>query len=90
MKVKYFANLRDITGTKEEDWAKPEATVGDLIRDLVARYGHEFERWVMKDGDLWSLVIILVNGHDVRQLKRFATVLAPSDVVVIFPPMGGG
>jgi len=56
----------------------------------VARYGHEFERWVMKDGDLWSLVIILVNGHDVRQLKRFATVLAPSDVVVIFPPMGGG
>ena len=90
MKVMYFANLRDITGKKEEVWPQPEATVGDLIRDLVVRYGHAFERWVMKDGDLWALVIILVNGHDVRQLQRFATVLAPADVVVIFPPMGGG
>jgi len=90
MKVKYFAILRDITKKKEEDWPEPEATVGDLIRDLVVRYGHAFERCVKKDGDLWALVIILVNGHDVRNLKRFATALSPDDVVVIFPPMGGG
>jgi MoaD family protein len=90
MKLMYFAILRDVTGKKEEDWPQPEATVGDLIRDLVVRYGHAFERWVTKDGDLWSLVIILVNGRDVRQMQRFATPLAPADVVVIFPPMGGG
>ena len=90
MKILYFALLRDITHRKEEDWRQPEATVGDLLHDLVARYGHEFERWVLKDGDLWNLVIILVNGNDVRQLQRLGTPLAPNDTVVIFPPLGGG
>jgi molybdopterin synthase sulfur carrier subunit len=90
MKVQYFAVLRDVTGKKEEDWQQREATVGDLLRDLVARYGHAFERWVVKDGDLWDLVIVLVNGHDVRHLQRFNTPLAPADTVVIFPPVGGG
>jgi len=60
------------------------------LRALVARYGHEFERWVLKDGELWDLVIILVNGHDVRQMQRCNTALAPDDTVVIFPPVGGG
>ena len=90
MKVQYFALLRDVTGKKEEDWQQPETTVGQLVRDLVARYGHAFERWVMKDGELWDLVIILVNGHDVRQMQRFNTPLAPDDTVIIFPPVGGG
>lgn len=90
MKVLYFGVLRDVTGKKEEGWQQSEATVGDLIRALVARYGHAFERWVVKDGDLWNLVIILVNGHDVRHLQRFDTRLAPDDTVVIFPPVGGG
>ena len=90
MKVQYFALLRDVTGKREEEWHQPEATVGDLMRDLVTKYGHAFERWVMKDGDLWNLVIILVNGRDVRQMRRFDTPLAPDDTFVIFPPVGGG
>ena len=64
MKVQYFALLRDITGKREEDWRQPAATVGDLLRALVARYGHEFERWVMKDNDLWDL------GHRSGQWAR--------------------
>lgn len=90
MKVQYFALLRDVTGKKEEDWHEPEATVGELLRALVRRYGRTFERWVLKDGDLWDLVIVLVNGRDVRNLQRFDTPLAPDDTVVIFPPVGGG
>ena len=90
MKILYFALLRDVTHRKEEDWQKPEPTLGDLLRDLVAQYGHDFERWVLKDGDLWNLVIILVNGTDVRQMQKLETPLAPSDTVVIFPPLGGG
>jgi molybdopterin synthase sulfur carrier subunit len=90
MKLLYFAILRDVTGKREEDWQQPEATVGDLMRDLVARYGHAFERWVLKDGDLWNLVIILVNGRDVRNMQRCNTPLAADDTVVIFPPVGGG
>jgi len=90
MKILYFALLRDITHKKEEDWHQPEATLGDLLRDLVAQYGHEFEHWVLKDGDLWNLVIILVNGQDVRQMQKLKTPLAATDSVVIFPPLGGG
>ena len=56
----------------------------------MAQYGHEFERWVLKDGDLWNLVIILVNGNDVRGMQNLKTPLASSDTVVIFPPLGGG
>jgi len=90
MKVLYFAVLRDVTGKREEDWQQPDATVGDLLRALVARYGRGFERWVVKDGDLWDLVMVLVNGQDVRHLQHFNTPLAPSDTIVIFPPVGGG
>lgn len=90
MHILYFALLRDITHKKEEDWDRPAATLGALLRDLVAQYGHEFEKWVIKDGDLWDLVIILVNGQDVRQMQRLNTPLVPNDTVVIFPPLGGG
>jgi molybdopterin synthase sulfur carrier subunit len=90
MKVQYFALLRDVTGRKEEDWREPEATLGDLLRALAARYGPGFERWVLKNGELWNLVLILINGRDVRQLQRLDTPLAPNDTVVIFPPVGGG
>jgi molybdopterin synthase sulfur carrier subunit len=90
MKVLYFALLRDVTGKKEENWHRPEATLGDLLQHLVVKYGLEFERWVLKNGDLWDLVIILVNGTDARQMQRLKTPLAPNDTVVIFPPLGGG
>ncbi|MEI2387660.1 ubiquitin-like small modifier protein 1 [Breoghania sp. JC706] len=90
MKVRYFALLRDITGCKEEEWTRPADTVGGLIHDLVARYGSSFERWVMKDGKIWDLVMILVNGRDVRQMSGFETPLKPDDTIVIFPPVGGG
>jgi molybdopterin synthase sulfur carrier subunit len=89
MKVIYFALLRDIAGKREEDWSRPAANVGDLLRDLVAEYGPEFGRWLMENGDL-NLAIVLVNGHDVRGLQRLATPLAPSDTVTLFPPVGGG
>ena len=90
MKLLYFALLRDVTRKKEEEWQKPEATLGSLLQDLVVKYGRDFERWVLKDGDLWNLVIILVNGQDVRQMQKLKTPLAPNDTVVIFPPLGGG
>jgi MoaD family protein len=90
MTVSYFALLRDVTRKTTEEWCEPAATVGDLLRELSARYGHDFERWVLDHGELGKFAIVLVNGRDVRQLQRLATPLAPTDDVVIFPPVGGG
>jgi molybdopterin synthase sulfur carrier subunit len=89
MQVLYFATLRDIAGKKEERWDPPAATVGELLRGLVARYGPQFERWLLDKGDL-KLAIVLVNGRDVRDLQRLDTPLAPNDTVTLFPPVAGG
>lgn len=90
MRVSYFATLRAVTHRAEEDWARPAATVGALLQDLVAAYGHEFARWVLPDGRSPGLAILLVNGVDVRSLQGLDTPLQPGDHVFIFPPVAGG
>lgn len=90
MRLQYFAMLREATGKAEEEWARPAATLDELIRDLVARYGVDFGRWVYADSKLSELAIILVNGRDVRHLSRGETRLEPEDSIVIFPPVAGG
>ncbi len=89
MKIRYFATLRNVTHKTEEDWAPREATVGDLLRDLVGRYGTEFERWVLENGKL-TFAMVFVNGQDVREQQGLDTPLAPDDTVVFIPPMAGG
>jgi len=89
MKIRYFATLRDVTHKTEEDWAPREATVGDLLRDLVGRYGRQFEQLVLENGAL-KFSLVLVNGQDVRERQGLATPLAPEDTVVMIPPVGGG
>lgn len=90
MRIRYLALLRDFTGKKEEVWREPASCVGALIDALVKRYGRNFERWVRKDGKMWGLVLIMVNGQDIRMGDGFETPLSPDDEVVIFPPVGGG
>jgi sulfur-carrier protein len=89
MKLSYFAMLRQITRKEHEDWNRPTATLGDLLRDLIAKYGHEFEHWVCENGDL-GLAIVLINGRDARHTGGLHTPLKPEDNIVIFPPVAGG
>ncbi|CBS90949.1 MoaD/ThiS family protein [Azospirillum lipoferum] len=90
MRVSYFALLRNATKTSKEEWTQPAATVRDLMRDLVAKYGPEFARWVMKDGELAGFSIILVDGRDVRSLQGLDTPLTLESDIFIFPPLAGG
>lgn len=90
MLIRYFATLRGITHRSEEVWAEPAADVGALVHALVARYGAEFARWVMPDGQTLGLSVVLVNGKDVRSLNGLYTPLQAADEVFIFPPVAGG
>ena len=90
MIVSYFGMLRDIAGKKEEDWKQPAATIGELLHEVVAEYGPQFGRWVLENGELLDLAIVLVNGRDVRGLQRLGTPLKSTDNVTLFPPVAGG
>ncbi len=90
MEIQYFAMLRQVTGKSQEQWNRPAATLGDLMRDLTARYGTGFSTWLMVDGKMSQIAIIMVNGQDVRHLQGFETPLKPTDAIAIFPPVAGG
>jgi MoaD family protein len=91
MNLAYFATLREITGRSKEPWNSNSETVGDLLRDLSSRYGKDFKHWVLEeDGSLGQMCIILVNGHDIRELDGLITRLHAKDSISFFPPVAGG
>jgi MoaD family protein len=90
MVVRFFASLRGITGEKEIEWPQEAPTLGRLLALLADRYGPEFRRWVLEDGELGGAVIVLVNGQDARHRGGLEMSLRPEDSVAILPMMAGG
>ncbi len=89
MKVKFFANLRNITGVKEIEVEGVE-NVGLLLEKLVEIYGDAFREAVFDDGKIRRFYKILHNGHDIDFEQGLETKLKSDDVIAIFPPAGGG
>ena len=90
MHVLFFAAIRELTGAAEIRWDEPTATLGDLLRELSARYGPAFRRWVLDNDDLGKTVIVVVNGHDSRHEGGINTSLHSDDTIAIFPAIAGG
>lgn len=90
MQIRYFATIRTLTGENSLRWDQPEATLGELLRNLCARYGDAFQSWVLDGDNLGQAIIILVNGCDVRHLAGINTSLQPDDTIAIFPLVAGG
>ena len=90
MQIRYFATIRTLTGENTLGWNQPEATLGELLHDLCARYGDNFRSWVLDGDNLGQAIIILVNGCDVRHLTGINTPLQPDDTIAIFPLVAGG
>ena len=66
------------------------ATVGELIRDLVARHPGLGGQLLTTDGGLHRFVNVYLNGQDVRYLQEFDTPVSDRDAVIILPAMAGG
>ncbi len=77
-----------VDGQKEVDGAG--GTVGELIRDLVARHPGLGEQLLTADGGLHRFVNVYVNGQDVRYLDVLDTPVSDRDAVIILPAMAGG
>jgi MoaD family protein len=88
--IRYFADIRTLTGRGEQQWARAAPTLGALLKDLVSQYGAAFEKKIFHDGRLSGAMIVLVNGQDVALLKGLDTPLEPEDNIVFFPMVAGG
>jgi MoaD family protein len=92
MRVNFFATLRDRVGAASAQVnLKPGSTVQDLIERLVAENPGLETDLVDEGGSLRSYLKMFINGREVVYLEdQFEHVLEPTDIVDIFPPVGGG
>lgn len=66
------------------------ATVGDVLRSLVAQHPDLGGQVLTDDGSLHRFVNVYVNDDDVRYLDKLDTAVGASDVVSILPAVAGG
>ncbi|NPA84893.1 MAG: MoaD/ThiS family protein [Crenarchaeota archaeon] len=83
VKVKFFAELREIFG-KEAEFECSCATPEELLEELFKKFEGLKEK-AEEYGELG--LVVLVNGRDVRHLKE----LRGDEITVsVFPPAAGG
>lgn len=66
------------------------ATIGDVLRQLVASYPAMAGQVLTDDGELHRFVNVYVNDDDVRYLDKLDTKVAADDTVSILPAVAGG
>ncbi len=87
VKIKFFANLRHITKTKEILLAQ-EGTVGDILEILLG-INDEFKKVIFNEnGDIY--INILLNGRNIEYLNNLETRVRHVDTLYLFPPVAGG
>jgi molybdopterin converting factor small subunit len=66
------------------------ANIGELLQNLITRYGGLKQHLYAADGKLRSFVNIYVNDDDIRYLQKDQTPLKTGDTVSIIPSVAGG
>lgn len=92
MKVKLFANLADLAGTREVHLDRSgEMTVESVIHEVIATHPSLEDAVLTEEGDLAEHINVLVDGTNVRHEERRLAVAVEEDAeVAIFPPVSGG
>jgi MoaD family protein len=92
MKINFYATLREVVGGASVEVDLSEGSSAQQLLDLlVTQHPGLEEALTDKAGHLHDYLKMFVNGREVVYLDDgFNHVLAPSDKVDIFPPVGGG
>jgi molybdopterin synthase sulfur carrier subunit len=89
MIVRYFAFIRDYTGTKEV-YIESSSNLRELLEKLCVRYGMKFRGRIFIGDRLKDDIIILINGRHIEHLNGLETYLEEKDEISIFPRIAGG
>jgi MoaD family protein len=92
VKVRTFANLRDVVGTPEIECEIDQgSTLGHLLDDMCQKYGKTFEHQI-KDRATGAIVpfLLLINDKTFRSVADLATPLSTGDIITIMLPFDGG
>jgi MoaD family protein len=95
VKVRFFTNLREIVGKREETLILPDAesvTVNLVLKILSQKYGTPFVEYVCQEKTMQpkGFLQFLINGTSTSTLNGLETTLHNGDVLAILPPVGGG
>ncbi|MDN5346376.1 MAG: sulfur-carrier protein [Petrotoga sp.] len=91
MKIKFFSLIKFDLKKDEVDYQLSESkSVREIIELLDQEFDNYFSRKLLKDGELKSGTIILLNGRNIRHLQGLDTLVENKDEITIFPPSGGG
>ncbi|MCP1662474.1 MAG: MoaD family protein [Methanocalculus sp. MSAO_Arc1] len=89
--VKSFATLRNVMESRLTQELNDGSTLSDLLTLLMERYpGLRDEIFEEGSRELQDYVNILVNGRNINFINGLDTELKDGDLVVLFPPAGGG
>ncbi|HTX43979.1 MAG TPA: ubiquitin-like small modifier protein 1 [Methanocella sp.] len=85
IKVRLFANFREVTGKKDLVLEVDGGTVMDAVSSLLASYPG-LRPLMLHDGALKPYVNVLVNGKTAAPADK----IKEGDELAIFPPVSGG
>lgn len=92
VEVKYYAMIREATGTRVETLEVLEgSSVDDLLGLLVGMYKEGLSNFIYdEEKKVRDYLSFMLNGLNVYSLKGMSTLLRDGDIFAILPPVGGG
>lgn len=91
VKVKFFALVRELAGTKElEIEGREGMRINDLLKELANILPEKFRDYIFEGNEVSRSLIILVNGKGISEMNGLETELKDGDEVALLPPVSGG
>jgi len=87
IRVKFFANFREFTGTKELEM--DGSTVIGILKNLCTKFPG-FEELIFDGEKIKPYVNVFLNGRNVKESGGINTMLHADDEIALFPPVSGG